>query len=41
VLIWFREGEDIVLLGTGFGVSRATAELTLPAVGRGIGRMSG
>ncbi|MFV2088973.1 helix-turn-helix domain-containing protein, partial [Micromonospora sp. LOL_021] len=25
VLVWFREGEDVALLGAGFGVSRATA----------------
>ncbi|MFY1674059.1 transposase family protein [Plantactinospora sp. WMMB334] len=25
VLIWFRKGEDIALLGAGFGISRATA----------------
>lgn len=25
VLVWFRKGEDLALLGTGFGVSRATA----------------
>jgi hypothetical protein len=25
VLVWFRKGEDKTLLGTGFGVSRATA----------------
>ncbi|MEU5942755.1 transposase family protein [Micromonospora sp. NPDC047548] len=25
VLIWFRKGEDVALLGAGFGISRATA----------------
>ena len=25
VLVWFRKGEDLTLLGTGFGISRATA----------------
>jgi hypothetical protein len=25
VLVWFRKGEDVTLLGAGFGVSRATA----------------
>jgi hypothetical protein len=25
VLVWFRKGEDLMLLGAGFGVSRATA----------------
>ncbi|WBB95269.1 transposase family protein [Solwaraspora sp. WMMA2080] len=25
VLVWFRKGEDVALLGAGFGVSRATA----------------
>ncbi|MFV2100529.1 helix-turn-helix domain-containing protein [Micromonospora sp. LOL_024] len=25
VLVWFRKGEDKITLGTGFGVSRATA----------------
>jgi hypothetical protein len=25
VLVWFREAEDVTLLGAGFGVSRATA----------------
>jgi hypothetical protein len=25
MLVWFRKGEDVALLGAGFGVSRATA----------------
>jgi hypothetical protein len=25
VLVWFRKGEDLALLGAGFGISRATA----------------
>lgn len=25
VLVWFRKGEDLTLLGAGFGISRATA----------------
>jgi hypothetical protein len=25
MLVWFRKGEDVTLLGAGFGVSRATA----------------
>src|SRR4051812_2493554 len=25
VLVWFRTGEDVALLGAGFGISRATA----------------
>ena len=25
VLVWFRKGEDVTLLGAGFGISRATA----------------
>lgn len=25
VLVWFRKREDLALLGTGFGISRATA----------------
>jgi len=25
VLVWFRKGDDVTLLGAGFGISRATA----------------